>query len=138
MKINETDSAAAQTILTNIKTQAANVEAALKKAFNSKLQTYNIETFNRVIKETSGSMENVYKTFSQAGTVGENAFRNLSSQVLNTNVQLKESHTLLDNMATTLANTVKWNVASSAVNALSGHIQEAFEYVKASRNIQSY
>ena len=34
-------------------------------------------------------------------------------------------------MATTLANTIKWNVASSAVNALSGSVQQAFGYVKA-------
>jgi len=33
-------------------------------------------------------------------------------------------------MATTLANTVKWNVASSAVNSLSNSVQQAFGYVK--------
>lgn len=34
-------------------------------------------------------------------------------------------------MATTLANTVKWNIASSAINIMSGSIQQAVGYVKA-------
>jgi len=36
----------------------------------------------------------------------------------------------LDNAATTLANTIKWNIASSAVNTLSGTLQQAVGYVK--------
>ena len=130
MKINSSDKQAAVTTLGQIKGEVANVQKALKEAFNAKLNTVNIETFNQKIKESSGSIENVYNTFKKAGTTGENAFRTLSSQVLNTNVQLKETHTLLDNMATTLANTIKWNVASSAINAMSGSVQQAFGYVK--------
>jgi len=61
---------------------------------------------------------------------GENAFRSLTSQVLTTNVQLKETHSLLDNIATTLSNTIKWNLASSAVNTMSQSIQQAWGYVK--------
>ena len=72
----------------------------------------------------------MYKAFSAAGNAGEAAFRNLSSSVLSTTIQLKESHKILDKMATTLANTVKWNASSAAVNALTRSIEQAWGYVK--------
>jgi hypothetical protein len=46
-------------------------------------------------------------------------------------MQLKESHALLDKMATTLANTIKWNAASSVVNGFSRSVEQAWGYVKA-------
>lgn len=131
MKINGSDAAAASTTLNNIRKEAARVEDALKAAFNAKLNTVNIETFNKQLSKTSGSINEVYKTFKQAGTAGENAFRSLSSYALSTNIQLKETHNILDKMATTLTNTLKWNVASSAINTMSRSVEQAFGYVKA-------
>ncbi|MEE3324396.1 MAG: hypothetical protein VZR33_03600 [Methanosphaera sp.] len=42
----------------------------------------------------------------------------MALQLTSVNTQMRESHSLLDKMATTLGNTVKWNVSSAAVNAL--------------------
>jgi len=39
------------------------------------------------------------------------------------NTQIKESHALLDKMATTLGNTVKWHAASAAINGMSRSVQ---------------
>lgn len=50
MKINETDAASATSALNKIKEEAGNVEKALKQAFNTKLNTVNIETFNQTLK----------------------------------------------------------------------------------------
>ena len=116
--------------LMDIKRQAIAVEDALKNAFNTKLNTVNIESFNQSLKVAGTNIEKVYNTFSKAGATGQNTFRSLGSQVLNTNIQLKESHSLLDKMATTLGNTIKWNIASSAVNTLTRSVQQAWGYVK--------
>ena len=130
MKINDVDTSSATNMLIAIKTQAKNVEDALKNAFNAKLNTVNIESFNKSLKDSHTSVQQIYKAFRSAGTTGENAFRSLSSQVLSTNIQLKETHGLLDKMATTLANTVKWNIASGAVNNMSRAIEQAWGYTK--------
>jgi hypothetical protein len=61
----------------------------LKTAFNTKLDTVNIETFNKVLKESGSSMDQVYAAFKNAGPTGVAAFNSLSSSVLNTNMQLK-------------------------------------------------
>ena len=130
MKINETDAASATSALNKIKDEAGKVEDALKQAFNTKLNTVNIETFNQSLKQSGTSIEQVYQAFRAAGSTGEAAFRSLSSSVLSTNIQLKETHSILDKMATTLANTVKWNAASAAVNELTRSIEQAWGYVK--------
>ncbi len=131
MKINDTNAITATTMLNKIKTQAINVENALKSAFNAKLNTVNIQSFNKSLKSSGTTIQQVYKAFSSAGTSGENAFRSLSSQVLNTNIQLKETHNLLDKMAKTLTNTVKWNIASGAINSMSRAVEQAWGYTKA-------
>ena len=50
-----------------IKGQIENVEKALKEAFNAKLDTVNIETFNRVLKESGSSMDQVSAALRNAG-----------------------------------------------------------------------
>lgn len=130
MKFNDVDRKTAQQTLNHIKNQAEHVKDALEAAFNVKLNSVNLETFNKNLTQAGSSMQKVYQTFKQGGTAGENAFRSLTSQVLTTNVQLKQTHKWLDNIATTLANTIKWNVASSAVNTLSNSVQQAWGYVK--------
>ena len=130
MKINDTDVASATSALDKIEKEAEKVEDALKQAFNTKLNTVNVETFNQSLKQSGTSIEQVYQAFRAAGSTGEVAFRSLSSSVLSTNIQLKETHKILDKMATTLANTVKWNVSSTAVNAMTRAVEEAWGYVK--------
>ena len=131
MKINTTDAKQAAEDFSKIKTQIQNVQVALRKAFNAKLNTTNIEAFKASLKESQSSVQQVYQALKLGGAAGENAFRNLSTQVLSTNVQLRESHSILDKMATTLGNSLKWSLASGAVNTMSRSIEQAYGYVKA-------
>ena len=130
MKINNTDLTSARDILRSVQQDAGKVEEAFNKAFNTKLNTINIESFNKQLNKSNLTIESIYKSFSKAGATGEAAFRNLSTQLLSTNIQLKESHTLLDKMAKTLTNTVKWNLASGAINTVSRSIEQAWGYTK--------
>lgn len=131
MKINTSNITDAKTQLETIRKTASTVQDALSKAFNQKLNTVNVQTFNNELSKSKMTVQQVYQNLSLAGTQGTNAFRSLANQVTSTNVQLKQTHNILDKMATTLSNTIKWNMASGAVNALSGSIQQAYGYVKA-------
>ena len=130
VKINQTDIASARDVLKSIQQDAGKVENALNKAFNTKLNTINIQVFNKELSSANLTIEQVYRSFSRAGASGEAAFRILSTQILSTNIQLKESHAILDKMATTLANSLKWNAASAAVNGLSRSVEQAWSFVK--------
>lgn len=116
--------------LLRVKSIAATVEDALTKAFNPKLNTVNIQTFNNVLKKTDTSIEEIYSAFQKAGSTGQIAFQKLVSTTLSANKEIQKTKTLLDKMSETLTHTIKWNIASSAINTISGKAQEAYGYVK--------
>ena len=107
---------------------AKQLENILNSSFNSKIGQLDLSKLNNNIKDTYGGVEQLQKKLKSLGQ--ENIFNKLSSDILNTNIQLKQSSKLLDEVATTMANTVKWGVASSIFNQISNSIQEAYEYVK--------
>lgn len=118
----------AQAELKEIKKQANDVQSALSKAFNVKLNVTNFQTLQNELK--SLKLDKVYQGFAKAGSAGIQAFNQLPSAVMKTNLQLKESHTILDKMGTTLANSFKWSAASSVVNRMAGSIEGAWNYAK--------
>jgi hypothetical protein len=56
MKINQSDRTAATESFKQIREQAEYVEKAIKDAFNVKLNTVNIETFNKSLKDSQTSL----------------------------------------------------------------------------------
>ena len=114
--------------LNKIKASAKSVESALEKAFNPNLGTLNVSKFNQELKKLN--VQQIYKDFNLAGQAGRNAFRNVTTDVLTTNMQLKQTHTLLDKMATTMSNTIKWGAASAVMNTVTRGAQQAYGYVK--------
>lgn len=130
ININQTDLNQVTKDLAEINYAASTVQNALDKAFNAKLDTFNIQTFNNYLKDADLTLDEVYSFFSKLGPQGQSAFRKLSQQILTTNTQLDKTSTVLDDLFQTLSNTVKWNVASTAVNALAGQVSQAFGYVK--------
>ena len=117
--------------LMDIKRQALKVEDALERAFNPKLNSTNIQTFNQVLRSSGSSIDIVYQKFSKLGPEGQVAFSKMASSVLTTNIQLKQTHSLLQSMGTTMMNTVKWGIASSIFNNITQSVSQAFDYVKA-------
>jgi hypothetical protein len=66
----------------------------------------------------------------KAGEQGKIAFRNMISAISSTKIELKETHNLLDKMSSTLSNTIRWSIASSAINSVTGSIQKAWSFTK--------
>ena len=131
MKINpniNTDQATKQ--INELWKQTSALETAFEKAFNPKLNTVNIQTFNKSLKDSGTSLQTVYNEYKKAGSTGESAFRAMSSKLLDTNIKLKETSGLFKEIGTTLKNSIKWNIASSVINTFSGKVQEAYGYVK--------
>ena len=129
MKINPgTSLSQAKKELQQIKKTAKQVDDALDNAFSPKLNSLNLGEFK---KQLNGlNINKIYNDFSKMGATGQAAFRNLSGQMMTVNTRIRESHSLLDKMATTLGNTLKWNVASSAINGMTRSIDQAWGYVK--------
>ena len=120
----------ADTELDKIKQTASQVEKALTKAFNPSLNTINVAKFNAKLSKTGLTVNDIYSDFAKLGSQGQTAFLNLASGVLTANTQLKKTTNLLDQMGQTMINTIKWNIASSAINGVTNAVQQAYNYVK--------
>lgn len=116
--------------LKEIQTAASAVQSALEKSFNPKLNTQDLTKFQQELKMSGQSISSIKAGLDKAGVSGQNAFRNITAELLTTNRQLKQSNQWLDKMADTMANTVRWTVASSALNAVTGSIQKAYSFTK--------
>ncbi len=114
--------------LKDIKKAASDIESALRKSFNADLGTTNLSKFNTEINKLN--LSKLYTDLSKAGEVGKSAFRTMTNEVLSTNVQIKQTHKLLDSIATTMKNTIQWNLASNAMNLITRSISESYGYVK--------
>lgn len=108
---------------------ARQLETILDGAWNSKLGQLNLDKVNQGIKTTYHSVEELQTALGKTPQ-GQTAFNKMASQVLNTNLQLKQTNKLLDDMATSMANTVKWGITSSIFNNMTRSVQDAFYYVK--------
>ena len=113
-----------------IKEKAKQVEVALEKAFNVKLNTINIETFRKELSTIAPSMDKLYADFAKLGSAGKAAFNAMSSSLMTTNIQLRETQSLLQSFGNTMINTIKWGFASSIINGFTSSIQQAVSYVE--------
>ena len=115
--------------------QQASKEAELLKkimteSWNVKLNQLDLNKVNDGLKRTGLTVDQLRQSFTRIGPEGAAAFNAWSSSILHTNTQLKQSSKLLDDMATTFKNTVRYGISSSIFNNLSNGIQKAFNYTK--------
>ena len=109
---------------------AKKLEQILNSSWNSKLQQFNLDKVNQGINQTYGSVKQLKAEMEKGGAAGTAAFNQIASAMLNTNLQLKQSSKLLDDMATSFANTVKWGISSSIFNSMTSSIQKAWSFTK--------
>lgn len=114
--------------LKEVKKLAAEVENVLNKAFNSKL---NITNINQVRKEIANlGINELYNGFSKLGPIGTATFRQIALSASLMQSPIKETNKLLDKMAESFGNTVRWGITSSIWNNITGSIQKAWNYTK--------
>ena len=107
---------------------ASQLEDILNSAWNNKLGQLDLSKVNTGIKGTYGSVQNLQQALVKSGSAGATAYNNFAMQVLNTNVQLKQTSSTLDKMAITLKNTIRFGISSSIFNNLTNSIQKAYDY----------
>lgn len=117
--------------LTEIKKISEQIGIALNASFNAKLNSISLQDFEKKLKDLNQkTLPDISKAFRGMGEEGSKAFFDLTSQLLTTKRELKETHSLTQKMAETLSNTIRWNIASAAINAFTGSISEAWNYAQ--------
>ena len=110
--------------------KATILKDALQKAYNAELGTTNITKLNNELKKSGTTINECRNSFKNMGQQGANAYNLLGTQILSTNVKIKQTNKLLDKMAVTFANTVRFGISSSIFNNLTGAIQKAVGYAE--------
>lgn len=109
--------------LMSLKKTANEVGVALDKSFNPAVGITNLTKFSKGIKDIG--IDKVAKDLNKLGPTGAAAFSTLNTALTTTNAYFKQTHTLLNSIATSFKNTIKWGLSSSVFNNLTGSIQKA-------------
>ena len=106
------------------------LQTQLHQATNQKTGKLDLSKFNDSIKKSGKGLEYYQQQFSKLGTDGTKAFLSLTESIVNAEKPLHKTSKLLDEMKVSLANTVKWQLSSSAIHGFMGAIQGAYGYAQ--------
>ncbi len=118
----------AQSALYYIKQDLKSVQTAFNDAFNPTTGLMNLQKLNTALNQIGA--DRLSKTFGMLGQKGQEAFYQMTKSALTTNMQLKQTNTLLNKMGTTLMNTLKWTLSSGLINRVAGSLQQTVGYVE--------
>lgn len=104
--------------------QAKKLERVLNGAWDSKLNQLDMSKFNTGLKSAGVSAQNVKNILSSYPTT----YEQFSRTIIEGNTHLRQTNKLLDKMAVTMANTVRFGISSSIFNNLTNSIQKAYDY----------
>ena len=111
-------------------TEIQKLQKAYTEAFRSDLGSINIQKFNNLLAESKVRLSVVQQAYSALGTNGDRLFKSFATDILTANRGLKQTHTIVDDMITTMGNTIKWGISSSVMNSFTGAVSQAASYVK--------
>ena len=86
--------------------------------------------FTQSLKNNQTSIKDYAKNLQSLGPAGEQAFSQLARSITQAEVPLRRSSGSLQEFATTLKNTVRWQISSSILHGLIGAVQSAYGYAQ--------
>ena len=86
--------------------------------------------FNQSLKSSGKQLSDYANQLKNLGPEGQQAFSQLARSITLAEVPLKRSSKLLSEFATTLKNTVRWQISSSILHGFMGTIQSAYGYAQ--------
>ena len=109
---------------------AQKLESILKGSWSEKLNQVDTYKLNSGIRQAFGNMSNFKKELTSIGPEGAAAYNQITGAILNTNTQLRTGSKLLNDMATSMGNTVKWGITAGIFNNITRSIQSAWSYTQ--------
>ena len=86
--------------------------------------------FNKNLKDSGKDLSYYANHLKSLGPIGQQAFAELAQSITLSEVPLKKSSKLLDEFATTMKNTIRWQFSSSMLHNFMGSISSAVGYAK--------
>ena len=115
--------------LTQAISQVAELQSILQSAKTS-AGTLDLGKLNLNMKKNNKDISDYAKVLSSLGPKGEQAFAKLAQSITTAEIPLRRSSGLLTEFATTLKNTVRWQISSSILHGFMGAVQSAYGYAE--------
>lgn len=109
---------------------ADELKVHLEKAINAKTGTLDFTKLNQSIQQSGTSLQAYGQKLQSLGPEGQQAFSSLAKAIANSEIPLKRSSALLDEFATTMKNTIRWQLSSSMMHGFVESIQSAYNYAQ--------
>lgn len=109
---------------------AKELEYHLGAALNQNTGKLNLNTFTQSLADSNTSAKDLMQTLLQGGAAGQQTFTSLANAIAQSEVPLRRANKTLQDFATTLKNTVKWEISSTMVHSLESALSGAVSYAK--------
>lgn len=110
-------------------TDIAKLQSVLKSSINE-FGKIDLGKFQKNLSSSGLSLTKLQNSLSSMGPAGSAAFNKLSTSVMQAEMPIRSTNKLLAEMKTTLANSARWTIASSAIKAFQTGISNAYDYAK--------
>ena len=111
-------------------TAAAELQIHLKKATNINTGNLDFSKLNQSLKQSGMTLQQYGAKLQQLGPQGQQAFQQLANSVAQSEIPIKRSNAHLEKFATTLKNTVRWQISASLLQGFTSTIQNAYRYAQ--------
>lgn len=123
-----------QTALTSELKQASQaaleLSSHLNNSFNKETGSFDLINFNKSLAQSGKTLESYANDLSNIGPQGEQAFLKVAMAINSAQLPLRRTSKLFDELWTTMKNTMRWQLTSSALHVLVGTLQTAYGYAK--------
>ena len=102
----------------------------LHNAYNQDTGKLDLINFNNSLKQSKTSLQDYADRLVAIGPQGEQAFLKVAQAIGKAELPIKRSNKLLNELWTTMKNTARWQLTSSALHGFMGAIQTAYGYSK--------
>lgn len=109
---------------------ARELQMHLTAATNVNTGKLDLNVLNKSLKSSGANLQTLAMNLQGAGPMGEQAFLKLANAVSHAEVPMVRMNKTIQNFMTTLANTAKWQVASSMIHGVIGAFQNAVGHAK--------
>lgn len=116
--------------LIQAKNAAGQLKVALEQATNVNTGNLDLSKLNKSLSSGSRDLTYYRQQLEKLGPSGVQAFGQLAQSIMQAEIPIKRTQGLLDEFATTLKNTARWQIASSAIHGVQSAIQSAYSYAQ--------
>lgn len=109
---------------------AKELQKHLQGATNVDTGKLNLTAFNKSLTNANTSVSELSRSLLEAGTLGQQAFTQLTAAIANTEVPIRQVNKTLQTWGTTLKNTAKWEISSTVVHGLESALSGAVGYAR--------